>query len=236
MEIAKLIVQYLQVLAWPTVCVWLVLHFLKMFRPQIELLLGRVTEASLLGMTWKAMVGASQQKQEPPKETPLLEEIGKQQPPTETPLAEEIGKQTAQSTDGKEIPAPAVPEIVTAFKEAVINDPELVLKNFLRLNEALFYEKTYNIILQAQIDLLSYLEQFGERGATNEGLYPFYARILAFNLPVKIEFKDFIKYLQGCQFILTSEDEQGASVHTITPRGRNFLSYIRVGGHMPKAI
>lgn len=199
----KMFLEYLKVLLdWPPVVLILMALFFNKFKVGINNFLGRVTEGSIFGGTFKA---APQNQDVPPVNMDnLQEQIAL--PNNETHLIAQLEKSHADAG-----------QIVKFVKE----NPAHTIVEYKKMVSAVQFERCFNAIYGTQISLLDTSLSWGGK-ITIKDLVAFHIQHQNLSHTKNYPLEQYIEFLINFGLIIPKYD-----FHEITEVGKDFLSYIK---------
>ncbi|MGH9853870.1 MAG: hypothetical protein ACREBD_28845 [Blastocatellia bacterium] len=217
MEIARLVLQYLQmVLSWPVITGALALYFLYSYRSPFSEFLRRITKGQGFGISLEA-TPVEQRKEI--KEGDVLQ--------LDTPLAQAVKDETRSDLKGD----PTIPSQAQVLIDYIKQDPDTAVRELGQIYNALRFERAYNLIYGSQLELLEHLLSKRVDGENYVNLHSFYERFLdqleTTSRDSKYQYADYIGFLQDAGFVERA-DKSNEVRFRITPFGIDFLSYIRI--------
>ncbi len=131
------------------------------------------------------------------------------------------------SEQSKEIKMTEAPKTQDEIEKYISENPQQVIKEYIRTFNAYWFEKAFNLIYGTQISLLEHLLSKGTDGDAYINLYSFYQEFLNRSNLTATQFADYVGFLRDAKFVeieTVANDMRGK----ITPYGTDFLSYIQV--------
>ncbi|MBU0708807.1 hypothetical protein KJ596_03595 [Patescibacteria group bacterium] len=116
---------------------------------------------------------------------------------------------------------------LTEIEQYIQNNPKAVAQEFFRTLNSYWFERSFNIIYGTQIDLLEHLSTKGDVGEKYVNLVVFYNEFIKRSKLAATQMADYLGFMKDMAFIEYTGSDTDSSVR-ITPRGLNFLSYIKV--------
>jgi hypothetical protein len=205
------------VLGWPPVALAIALLFFWRFRVAIHGLLGRVTEGSLLGQTFKAAPPSEQRK----------ELIGA--PVDRLAKAAEAHATRDNAAPGEQVSLPPELQNDPHARNAVAyirNNPTEVLIEYKRLLFSYNSERLFNAIYGTQISLLVFLASRPTEAVAVPELATFHATHQVSVGRTDYQLMDYLGFLSSFGVIAPEGTPERVS-YRITQSGVEFLSYIK---------
>jgi len=135
----------------------------------------------------------------------------------------EASSPSEQRKDIKETPQLQTQDQIEKY---IKDNPKEVIKEYVRLLNGYWFERTFNIIYGTQMDLLEYLSIKGTKGENYINLVGFYNEFVKRSGLSSTQMADYLGFLKDMRFIEFVEEDKAWNVK-ITAYGVDFLSYIK---------
>ena len=121
---------------------------------------------------------------------------------------------------------PSIIQTETDVEKVIKDNPKEVIKEFIKLSNGYWFEKTFNIIYGSQIALLEHLSTKGNAGEFYINLVPYYNMyVLRSGLPSN-QMAEYLNFLKNAKYVEYVGENADLRLR-ITPLGVDFLSYIQ---------
>lgn len=118
---------------------------------------------------------------------------------------------------------------VSEIEKYIIDNPKLVIREYLQVRNTAHFERCFNLIFGSQVRLLEDLEARGSTGAAYIDLVQYFMIFSEAIGDTKTQYADYLGFLVNyCAFIEYSEKSGNDIIVRLTPYGADFLSYLRI--------